>query len=136
MVKIVLGIVLVAHGIGHALGLLPLTGFAPTATLPGWTGHSWIVPTSPPALGQVLGGALWAAALVGFIALGIVVLGWLPASWWEPLAVGAAIASLAAIALFPAGFPTVVNIVGAAVVDIVLLAAVVINHWTPASLDA
>jgi len=136
MVKVVLGIVLLAHGIGHLLGLLPIIGFAPTKALPNWDGQSWILPRSQAMLGHILSGVLWLASMLGFIALAFVLFGWLPVDWWQPLALGASLTSIVAVVLFPAGFPTVVNVVGALVVDVVVLGATILNDWSPTMLDS
>jgi hypothetical protein len=84
---------------------------------------------------NAIGLALWVAAMVGFVAAAAVVMGWLPASWWVPLAVGSSIVSLVAIALFPAAFP-MTSTVAAAVVDVAVLAAVLVFKWAPTALPA
>ena len=77
MLKIVIALILLAHGIGHSLGLLQI--FRVAKVNPAWNGNSWLLtgvvgPTATHAIGAVL----WATALIGFVALGGVVLGWLP----------------------------------------------------------
>jgi hypothetical protein len=132
VIKIVLAIILLAHAIGHTLG--PLQVFR-IATVNGqWNGDSWLLSG---ALGttaaQAIGIMLWGAALVGFGLLAAVVLGWLPESWWAPLAIGSALASLAGLALFPTAFP-LLSSVGALVVDLAVLGAAAWLRWTPAAL--
>ena len=134
MVKIIVAVVLLAHGIGHVLG--PLQVFKITATDPTWNGDSWLLTgVTGQTLSNVIGLALWIAAMVGFVAASAVVMGWLPASWWIPLAVGSSVVSLVGIALFPNAFP-MTSTVAAAVVDVVVLAAVVVLKWTPTALPA
>lgn len=135
MLKLVIGIVLLAHGVGHVLGIFPVVGVAPMSTLPKWTGESWLLPSSPPTMSHAIGGVLWGVALVGFVLLSFVVFGWLSETWWQPLAVGSAAASLVAVALFPSAFPTLVNVVGAAAVDVVVLVATIAYQWAPSVLD-
>lgn len=135
MLKIVIGVVLLAHGIGHVLGLFPVVGAAPTSALPRWTGESWLLPSAPAQLAHLIGAVLWVVALVGFVLLSAVVLGWLTEAWWQPIAITSAVASLVAILLFPSGFPTVVNIVGAAVVDLAVIVGTIVYDWTPSVLD-
>ena len=116
MVKILVAVVLLAHGIGHVLG--PLQVFKVTAANPTWNGNSWLLTdVTGQTVSNVIGLALWIAAMVGFVAAAAVVMGWLPASWWVPLAVGSSIVSLVAIALFPSAFP-MTSTVAAAVVDV------------------
>jgi hypothetical protein len=128
MLKVVIALVLVAHGIGHSMG--PLGMFRIATINPAWHGDSWVLTgVFGQGLTQVVGTVLWALALVGFVALGAVVLGWLPEAWWQPLAIGASIASLAGLLLFPIAFP-VVSTFGALVVDVAVL-IVVWNGWAP-----
>jgi hypothetical protein len=121
MFKVVIAVVLLAHGVGHVLGLLQV--FKVATVNPAWNGDSWLlsgaIGTTP---SQAVGVVLWIAALVGFIALAAVTVGWLPAEWWPPLAIGASLASIAGLLLFPLAFPTT-STLGAAVVDVVVLVA-------------
>jgi hypothetical protein len=133
--QIVIAIVLAAHGIGHSLGLFPLVGLAPTAALPKWTGESWLLRGRASMPMRVVSGLLWLAAAVGFVLLAAVVMGWLPEAWWQPLAVAASAVSLVALVIFPSGFPTAVNLIGAAAVDIGVLVAVIAYSWAPSALD-
>lgn len=134
MQGIIIGLVLLAHGIGHSMGLL---GMAKVATVnPAWDGDSWILGAAGGVtLIHIVGFVLWTIALVGFAILAGVVVGWLPASWWEPVAIVASVASLAGIVLFPVAFPAF-STVGAVVVDVAVLAAVLWFGWTPADLPA
>jgi hypothetical protein len=129
MLKILIAIVLFAHGVGHILGPLQVTRVA--VANPDWNGDSWLLSGATGTSGaQVVGVFLWLAAMVGFIALAAVVMGWLPASWWVPLSIAASATSLIAIVLFPTAFPTT-GTIGAAVVDIAVLVAVVFGQWVP-----
>jgi hypothetical protein len=134
MLKVVVALILLAHGIGHTLGLLQI--FKIATVNPAWNGESWLLTgVAGPTATQAIGAVLWAAALVGFVALGGVVLGWLPESWWTPLAIAASMTSLAGLVLFPVAFPTVSSI-GVLVVDAVVLVAVLWFHWVPSDLAA
>jgi len=134
MFKVVIVLVLLAHGIGHSMGLLQL--FKVATVNPHWHGDSWIL-TGPAGttVTQLVGGFLWTAAIVGFAALAGTVLGWLPASWFPPLAVGSAVVSLAGLLLFPIAFPTF-STLGALAVDVVVLVAAIWYHWVPADAGA
>jgi hypothetical protein len=134
MLKIVLALVLVAHGIGHSLGLLGV--FNVSYANPEWHGDSWLLTkVAGPTFTDVVGVLLWVTALVGFVVLGGVVMGWLPASWWVPLAAVSSVASLLGVLFFPVAFPTF-STVGAVVVDLVVLYAALVAHWVPADLAA
>jgi hypothetical protein len=134
MVKIVVAVVLFAHGIGHVLGPLQVAKVAQVN--PTWAGDSWLLTgVAGQTASNVVGLVLWVAAVVGFVASAAVVMGWLPASWWVPLAVGSSVVSLVAIALFPAAFP-LTSTIGAVIVDIAVLVAVVGLKWAPTALPA
>jgi hypothetical protein len=134
MLRIVVAIVLAAHGIGHVIGILQVLKVG--AVNPGWDGRSWILGDLAGAgLTGLIGLALWTVAMVGFVVLSAVVLGWLPSDLWTPLALVASLASLAGIVLFPTAFPTFSSI-GALVVDLAVLVAVLWVRWTPADLGA
>jgi hypothetical protein len=132
MVKLVIAAVLLAHGIGHSIGILRTLGLA--TVNPQWDGRSWLLsgPVAPSAA-NILGMALWAVAMVGFISAAAIVMGWLPVGWWQPVAVISSIASLAGLVIFPLAFPTF-STIAALVVDAIVLAAVLWFRWTPADL--
>ena len=134
MERILIAVVLLAHGIGHILG--PLQVLKVAQVNPTWTGDSWLL-TGPTGqtVSNVIGLLLWLAAMVGFVATAAVVMGWLPASWWVPLAVGSSVVSLVAIALFPTAFPTT-STLGAVIIDVAVLAAVLVFKWAPTALPA
>jgi hypothetical protein len=132
MIKILVAVVLFAHGIGHVLG--PLQVFKVTAASPSWNGDSWLLTgATGQTVSNVIGLVLWIGAMVGFVAASAVVMGWLPASWWVPLAVVSSVLSLVAIVLFPTAFP-MTSTVGAVVVDVAVLVAVLGLKWTPVPL--
>jgi hypothetical protein len=133
MFKIVIALVLLGHGIGHSIGLLQV--FKVASVNPNWHGDSWILSglvgtTATQATGVVL----WTVAIVGFAGAAGAVVGWVPASWWPPLAIASAVASIAGLLFFPIAFPTF-STVGALVVDAAVLVAVVWNQWMPEDLS-
>ena len=131
LVKILIALVLLAHGIGHSMGLLQL--FRVATVNPQWRGDSWILGSAESAVVQPVAIVTWSLAIIGFAILAAVVIGWLPAGWWVPLAIASSAVSLVGIVLFPTAFPTF-STLGAAAVDVALLVAVVITHWEPADL--
>ena len=134
MVRIVIALVLAAHGIGHSMGIL---GTYKVATVnPAWHGDSWILTgISGEGPTHAIGTLLWTFAIIGFVALGAVVAGWLPEAWWGPLAVGSSLVSLAGLLFFPTAFPAF-STLGALVVDLAVLAAVLWFGWVPSDLAA
>ncbi len=134
MLRIVIGLALLAHGIGHSMGLLGM--FKVATANPAWNGDSWLL-TAPAGstVANAVGVVVWTVSMVGFAVLAGVVFGWLPESWWVPLAVVSSIASLAGVLFFSTAFPAF-STIGAVAIDVVVLVAVVWFHWTPADLAA
>jgi hypothetical protein len=134
MLRIAIAAVLLAHGLGHSMGLLQL--FKVATVNPAWHGESWLVTgVAGITVTQVVGALLWTAAMVGFVALAAAVMGWLPVAWFTPLAIFSSVVSLLGLALFPTAFP-VVSTIGALIVDLAVLAAAVWYHWLPTDLAA
>lgn len=134
MLKLIIAAVLVAHGIGHSMGLLQV--FKIATVNPQWQGDSWLIGgAAGTGAAQFLGVALWTLAIVGFTVLGAVVMGWLPEAWFAPVAIGSSIVSLAGLLLFPVAFPPL-STLGALAVNLVVLAAVLWYHWVPSDLAA
>ena len=126
--KLIIGVVLIAHGIGHVLGYFPIFGWARTD---GWSADSWaLTGLTGSTVTNVLGLALWTVAMVTFVVAGLGVLGiWVPVTWIRPLAVIGAVASIAGIVLFWEAFPAMTSRIGALVIDIIVLWAVIVGHW-------
>lgn len=134
MIKVAIAIVLLAHGIGHSMGLLQVLRIA--TVNPEWKGDSWLLTSvTGNGVAQAVGVALWVAAIVGFAAVAAVLVGWLPAAWWASLAIGSALASIAGLVLFPTAFPLLSSL-GALVVNVAVIVAVTWYHWVPADLTA
>ena len=131
MLKILVGLVLLAHGLGHSMGILQV--FKVATVNPQWHGDSWILAGAGPTVTQAVGVVLWSVALVGFALAAAVVFGWLPESYFAALAIVSAVASLAGIVFFPVAFPTF-STLGALAIDIVTLAAVLWYQWEPSDL--
>lgn len=130
--KIAIALVLLAHGIGHSMGLLQV--FKVATVNPGWDGDSWLL-TGPAgtSMTHAVGSVLWIVSIVGFAAVAATVVGWLPSSAFDALAIVSATASLLGLLLFPIAFPTF-STIGALVVDLAVIAAVAWYHWQPADL--
>ena len=119
MLKIVIAAGLLAHAIGHSMGLLQLSKIA--TVNPGWHGESWLLTGLVGTTSiQIVGGLIWASSMIGFVALAAVVMGWLPVSWFTPIAIGSAVVSMVGLLLFPAALPAF-STLGALVVDVVVV---------------
>jgi len=134
MLKIIIALVLLSHGIGHSMGLLQV--FKVATVSPQWKGDSWLLTGSASlAVSQIVAVLLWTLAIIGFAALAAVVVGWLPEAWWVPLAIGASAVSLAGLLLFPIAFP-LFSTLGALAANVAVLVAVLWYHWVPSELTA
>lgn len=126
--QIVFGVVLIAHGIGHTLGVMPLFLKVPES----WNTRSWLLSGRLDAgVVTAIAVVLWLVCTVGFIVAGLGILDLIvPTSWWRPLAVGLSIVSLVTLGLFWQGFPVLIpNKVGAIAVDVVLIVGIVFASW-------
>jgi len=97
MIKVLVGLFLIAHGLVHALYFVP-----PEPDYPMTAGKSWLVTRVGLSLSVVkpVVIALVVVALIGFILLALSHWGLLvPASWFKTLALISAVASLLLIAL-------------------------------------
>ena len=123
-----IGIVLLAHGVGHALGVLALFDLQPE----GWNARSWLLTDRIGDLpAKTISVVLWVAALAGFVlaGLGLLELG-VPEAWWKPLAVSFAIVSLVTLTLFWNAFPALFpNKIGAIAVNLAVLVGVLLADW-------
>jgi hypothetical protein len=129
MIKFVIALVLLGHGIGHSMGLLQILKVA--SVNPQWNGDSWLLTgTLGTTATQAVGGVVWTAAIIGFAALAGSVVGWLPAAWFQPLAVGSSVVSLAGLLLFPIAFPAF-STIGALLMDLAVLVATIWYGWLP-----
>ena len=122
MLRVVVLLVIAAHGIGHILFLVPLLGIADW----GQSTTSWLFTGSGIARG--VGSVLWIAALIGF---GAAVVGlWSQQDWWRSAAILAAVVSIIGLIVFWAN-PASSSALAALVVDLVLLGALLVVHWPP-----
>ncbi len=133
LARLLLAAFLVAHGLVHLLFFSP----PPPATEggPSWPfalDRSWVL--TPLGMSadatRILGIALVALTIAGFALAAIVAIGILPSSLWVPAVVIGAVASLAVLGLFYRPWLTL----GVAI-DVILLWAVLVQSWTPASLE-
>ncbi len=132
MLRILIALVLLAHGIGHSMGLLAV--FKIATVNPAWDGESWLLTGAAGRMAtQAIAVLVWTVAIVGFTALAAMVMGWLPAAWFTPVAIVSSVVSLVGLLLFPVAFPTF-STIGAMLVDLGVLLAVGWYHWLPSDL--
>lgn len=125
MLRMIVLLVLGAHGIGHLIGVVG--GWGGSAW--GGSAESWIV---SPVLGRwtgAVGGGLWLLPTVGFL----VATGLLLSSneLWRGVAVLSAIASLVVITAFPEQLP-IGSVVGAVLVNAAVLIGLLVAGWPSA----
>jgi hypothetical protein len=123
MLKIVIAIVLLMHGIGHVMGI-----FAAWTTVPmGFSANSWLF-SSGVTISSPIGRAfslLWLAAALVTVAAGWGLL--TNQDWWRTLAIAGAILSLAVFIPWMSVAPTG-SVIGAIAVDVLTLVAL-LGPW-------
>lgn len=125
MIRILVALLLAAHGVGHSIGVAG--GWAGNAW--GGSGSSWLL---TPVLGRSIGaveGVLFLLPAIGFVAAAVGL--WLGYDAWRPIAIGSAVLSLAAVALFPEQLPFG-STVGALLVNAAVLIGLLVMHWPSA----
>jgi hypothetical protein len=119
--RYVIGAVIIAHGLGHAGG-------------PWFFQGSWLTDLLAGGILRWVFVALWILAGLGFVAAGLGVLGVLvPVEAWRTLSIAAAALSIAvAILLLGGGMNQ--PLFNALAMDVIILVALLIFNWPPASL--
>jgi hypothetical protein len=124
MLRIVIGLVMAAHGIGHVIGVVGAV--RPGGMTWGGSGTSWLL---TPALGRATGAievVVFALPTVGFIVAAGLLLG--GNEMWRGVAVAASVASFVAIGLFPQQLQST-SMVGAVAVNLVVLVGLLLLSW-------
>ena len=120
-IRIITGLVLIIHGIGHAMAFFPALNIYSTDK---WHYRSWLMSGFlGDTVSRVLVIILFGAAFFGFIAAGLGLFDFLiPHSAWQFLALISAVISLVALLLFWNSFASLFpNKIGAIVVDLATL---------------
>jgi lipoprotein signal peptidase len=120
MLRIVLAVVIGAHGFGHILFLMPLLG----NTNWGQSTQSWLLGGDTPA--HLIGSLLWIVTMLvfGAAAYGLVS----QYSWWRNAAILAAVVSLVGLIIFWAN-PATSPAISALGFDLLVLGALLIIHF-------
>jgi hypothetical protein len=98
----------------------------------GWNSRSWLLtPLLGEAVARFISIILFVAALVGFLATALGVMGWLiPHDLWRTLALVSAVISLVAVVLFWNAFVTFIpNKLGALAVNVATLVCLLGLKW-------
>lgn len=131
MIKVILALVVAAHGIGHILFLVHLLGIADW----GQSSQSWLLNGLIGENGsRIVGGILYGLSLIGFciVAYGL----FSEQIWWRNAAVIAAVVSTVALILFWV-MPIRQPAIAALIFNIVLVGALLFAHWpTPEMVGA
>ena len=130
-VKVIVALVLVGHGLGHALGTLPVFGMKLSRE---HSADSWLISKflgEGPARGLCV--IIHTLALLVFGVAGSSLAGW-GFMWldWEAVALFGATVSLAALLLFWDAFPFFFpNKIGVIVVNLLALLGILVLRWPP-----
>ena len=131
-VRLVWFAMLLLHGLGHggALGALAWIAARPGSNTGAWTAaHSWLLPSLAPATSTLVAAGFWIVSLVGFVTAAL--LFWFGSGEaWQPIAIGSAIVSTVGIVMFFGNWP-LFNTIAALGVNVVVLVALLVLHWTP-----
>ncbi|MBN2134152.1 MAG: hypothetical protein JW737_00325 [Acidobacteria bacterium] len=120
-IKTILIVILIGHGIGHAMCFFPLFGFNLSKT---HSSDSWLLTS---LLGETVSKIayvlIWATALILFVLAGSSLAGWvMSATVWKGLAIAASAVSLGGLILFWNSFPFLSpNKIGVIAVDLFFL---------------
>jgi hypothetical protein len=126
--RIVMFIVLLAHGIGHTMGVLAALGLS---TMESWSTHSWLLSGLGETVNRVLCGLLYGVSVVLFVIVSLALMDWIvPHDAWRSLAVIGAVISLVAVIVYWQGLVALVpNKIGALVVNVAILVVYFIADW-------
>ena len=133
LVRIIVGILFLGHGLGHAMPALPLLGFRLSAS---HSSKSWLLNGFAGAgAASAICVAMNLLALLAFMGAGLSVAEWgVPREAWGRLATAGAFVSLLALVLFWDAYPFLFpNKVGVILVDLFAIVTVLFARW-PAAL--
>ncbi len=125
LLRLIFAVVLLAHGIGHVIGIMTGLGLARRE---GTSATSPLVGRfAEDGLNRAIGTWLWMSALLGFLMAGLGLLA--PIEQWRSLATWSAVVSLVALALYPGAFLSRSSKLWALAVDVAVLVALVVLNW-------
>jgi len=119
--RILIALVLAAHGIGHTYFLVYALGLDKRVQ----ASRSWLLSGRVPgAVVMGVGILIWLLATVGFVVAGVGVFG--QHDWWRGLAVVSSVISLLGLALF---LQAKLPFFNAGAMDVIILVALLLLHW-------
>jgi hypothetical protein len=123
MIRIIVSIALIGHGIGHVIGV----SAAWTSVKMGFSDHPWSLSSNVnvnTAIGRIFG-VVWLAALIAIVAAGMGLL--LRMEWWTTWAIIGSIISIVALVIWWRAFPTGSDI-SALIFNVIILVAL-LGPW-------
>jgi hypothetical protein len=120
MLRTALALIIVSHGVGHILFLVPLLGIADW----GQSTRSWLFTGETGA--QIVGSVLWICATIAFCVAAYGLVSQL--DWWRNVAIAACVISALGIAMFWIN-PASSSAVFALAFNIAAFGALVVAHW-------
>ena len=138
MLRTIVTLVLLFHGVGHVMGVIPMLRLFGTESGSGpewfrnWSSRSWLLTgTLGGPAAQLIGAVLFLASFFGFAAAALGLADWLvPHGLWRTIAATSAVISLFAVILYWKAFIYVFpHKVGAIGVDLAVLVCLVWLGW-------
>ena len=128
MLRLVVGAVLLVHGLGHIGALIALGWATSGRDAGGWKpARMWVARSLAPRSATLIAVVFWLVSTVGFVLTALAFWGViLPVEWWQPLGFVSALVSGTGIILF-LGTWAAFNTIAAMAVNIGVLVAVVIG---------
>lgn len=130
-IRLIAAIALIFHGVGHYMGIMAGLGIKLTA------GMSAESPLLTGILGtrgiRIICLILFTLALIGFIASGFSLLGWMvPQSWWLKLAVVSAVISMLGLVFYWNALAFFFNKFGAVIINSAVFICLLFLRWPQA----
>jgi hypothetical protein len=133
-IKLLIGGVLLLHGLGHigAFGALIYLARRPDRPAGDWKpARSWLFPSLAPETARTIASVFWVLSMLGFVAAALSFWGILvPGDLWRQLALVSAVVSGVGILLFLGTWPAF-NTIAALAVNAAVLVTQIITRWPP-----
>jgi hypothetical protein len=129
MVKTIVAIFLILHGLVHVILAMVPDPNEPGAGFATFFSQSWLLNGLglSPSAGRPIAIILAVIATIGFVTAGLALLGFMvPFDWWRSLAIFSAVVSLLLLVVFWNTY-LIVGIL----IDVAILVALLVFNWTP-----
>jgi hypothetical protein len=132
LIKILIPLVLLLHGLGHGGAIGALIALDRGLSGGKWlSARSWLFPNLAPRAAKVIAMIFWGLSLVGFVAAALSFWGILvPGDLWRQLALISAFVSFTGIFIFWGRWP-LFNTLAAQAVNLVVIFTQLWLHWPP-----